>query len=930
MPSASSLCSGYKLFDCEPTGVPNAVPMCPPGVALVDCPRIYNCYAPCLPSQNNTWVTFSNGFFGGPVDAVASNGFPYFDGSRYLVGGLCQEYAHGAPNAAMLVDLGVSFLPQGHFENIYVAILTIFRILTFDNWTTVLFSCIRATDPAYVLYFVLMICVGNYIILNLFLAILLDNFQRHQRAMERQRRKERKLNKDEPKKPQGLLSTMASAAATGTKRISGRFAATKLGSFIQSEVLAPAEEPAKDRKRSTHSRVGGSIRQGSMRNTSFMQSSMQMTSTHNLNAVLDSINGGGDGGNAERSKHRGGRSHPSVDGGGEDGAARPKPRTSMRKGGGSRRMSEAFLENLVSGTADAQATPTNAGAGAGAAANQAGNGNGAARPAPRASASHLQRVASRQRHSMSRASVGSIDDSAHPGAPVQSNSRHSVGGAGPGPAPAPPAGAPVSSPSLGPRKPSRANLVGDDRMSIQEEIKNIVRRESASRGFGAAAATPPPQQHQQEQGAASLSYYPSMDYIPKEDLPSNTSKGNGNGNGRLRGNESAYSPSQSTDLDVPTPAFGSSRGQKPNPGSASSSELVLPGKLPVAEAVAGAAPLGGARRESWREESSCGSSEAGEEAVWPEEGVFDGYDSDPGPSGWALYEASFRCAAAAAGPGPVSEAAEGAPRLLAGARSLGRGAGPVAEGFGFGSRASSEQQPRPRGESDDGELNQELLAWGTKKSGAAATGKNGGTKDGDGESDAGTGTMTGATQPVVGIVAQKSVGIAKQASGTNWASPGRSSHVPVHKSRSRLLSASSGSRRVLTKTARKPACELTGPDERAEQAYQFLVERLDNTNGAPTTTVTGRVAGIVTKIGTSFIQNSIRGAVAGVAGSFRQTSFRQTSFRNTNQYGGPSAARLASRKDALHRTASGRSASRVQMVATEMPVFSAQPHHLLP
>lgn len=43
---------GYKLFDCHVTGIPNARPLCPPGVALKDCPHVYHCYAPCTAAQN--------------------------------------------------------------------------------------------------------------------------------------------------------------------------------------------------------------------------------------------------------------------------------------------------------------------------------------------------------------------------------------------------------------------------------------------------------------------------------------------------------------------------------------------------------------------------------------------------------------------------------------------------------------------------------------------------------------------------------------------------------------------------------------------------------------------------------------------------------------------------------------------------------------
>lgn len=50
------------------------------------------------------------------------------------------------------------------------------QVLTFDNWADVMHEAMSKVSPWSALYFVAVIVIGNYMILNLFLAILLDNF----------------------------------------------------------------------------------------------------------------------------------------------------------------------------------------------------------------------------------------------------------------------------------------------------------------------------------------------------------------------------------------------------------------------------------------------------------------------------------------------------------------------------------------------------------------------------------------------------------------------------------------------------------------------------------------------------------------------------------------------------------------------------------
>ena len=50
--------------------------------------------------------------------------------------------------------------------------------MTLENWNSLLFNCLRAETPKYftMIFLISWIFIGNYILLNLFLAILLDGF----------------------------------------------------------------------------------------------------------------------------------------------------------------------------------------------------------------------------------------------------------------------------------------------------------------------------------------------------------------------------------------------------------------------------------------------------------------------------------------------------------------------------------------------------------------------------------------------------------------------------------------------------------------------------------------------------------------------------------------------------------------------------------
>ncbi|CAG9459996.1 unnamed protein product [Pedinophyceae sp. YPF-701] len=156
---------GYKFTDCEADG---ALPRCPLGMTTggnfaENCPRHRFCYVECAAEQVGTFV-----------DAPGSA----YNGRAY-----CEAFTDGV-STEYLAQTGDAEVARHNFDNIYWSVLTIFQILTGENWNEVMYDGMRKVGWYAAFYFVLLVVVGNYIILNLFLAILLDNFSGYAEEQE--------------------------------------------------------------------------------------------------------------------------------------------------------------------------------------------------------------------------------------------------------------------------------------------------------------------------------------------------------------------------------------------------------------------------------------------------------------------------------------------------------------------------------------------------------------------------------------------------------------------------------------------------------------------------------------------------------------------------------------------------------------------------
>lgn len=61
-----------------------------------------------------------------------------------------------------------------HWRNLAYSLLTLFRIVTLEDWTDVMYKAMELS-PAYALYFVSFVVIGTFVVINLFIAVVINN-----------------------------------------------------------------------------------------------------------------------------------------------------------------------------------------------------------------------------------------------------------------------------------------------------------------------------------------------------------------------------------------------------------------------------------------------------------------------------------------------------------------------------------------------------------------------------------------------------------------------------------------------------------------------------------------------------------------------------------------------------------------------------------
>ncbi|OMJ67418.1 hypothetical protein SteCoe_35428 [Stentor coeruleus] len=75
------------------------------------------------------------------------------------------------------MDDGDGGIPRANYENLFWAFITVFTVLTGENWNEIMANSVGPTNIVYSFYFVSFMVIGSCILLNLFLAILIEQFE---------------------------------------------------------------------------------------------------------------------------------------------------------------------------------------------------------------------------------------------------------------------------------------------------------------------------------------------------------------------------------------------------------------------------------------------------------------------------------------------------------------------------------------------------------------------------------------------------------------------------------------------------------------------------------------------------------------------------------------------------------------------------------
>ncbi|KAG7460011.1 hypothetical protein MATL_G00216650 [Megalops atlanticus] len=78
---------------------------------------------------------------------------------------------------SLKTENGDTIPDRKNFDSLLWAIVTVFQILTQEDWNMVLYNGMASTSPWAALYFVALMTFGNYVLFNLLVAILVEGFQ---------------------------------------------------------------------------------------------------------------------------------------------------------------------------------------------------------------------------------------------------------------------------------------------------------------------------------------------------------------------------------------------------------------------------------------------------------------------------------------------------------------------------------------------------------------------------------------------------------------------------------------------------------------------------------------------------------------------------------------------------------------------------------
>lgn len=84
--------------------------------------------------------------------------------------------------------------PRGNFDTFGEAFITVFQVMTMENWQDILFSTMSQAGFIAAIYLISWIFIGNFVLLNLFLAILLDSFVEEDEEEKKEMQEQNMIN----------------------------------------------------------------------------------------------------------------------------------------------------------------------------------------------------------------------------------------------------------------------------------------------------------------------------------------------------------------------------------------------------------------------------------------------------------------------------------------------------------------------------------------------------------------------------------------------------------------------------------------------------------------------------------------------------------------------------------------------------------------
>ena len=114
-------------------------------------------------------------------------------------------------------------LPRLNFDSLQMAVIAVLSIITGEKWVDTMVAGMRAKGDAAALYFITVVVVGTYVVVNLFIAILLVSFESCRRALAQrlEEEQEEKAKREKAVRFAALLVSPKLGGAAGVKAPGG-------------------------------------------------------------------------------------------------------------------------------------------------------------------------------------------------------------------------------------------------------------------------------------------------------------------------------------------------------------------------------------------------------------------------------------------------------------------------------------------------------------------------------------------------------------------------------------------------------------------------------------------------------------------------------------------------------------------------------------